>query len=83
MRESRTVQAKGCCAAHPARASSACQKLRSNAALCATSGVSPTKRLARAITSNAGGASATMALVMPVSWVMKGGTQTPAFIRLW
>ena len=31
----------------------------------------------------AGGAAATMALVMPVSWVMKGGIGTPVFIRLW
>ena len=31
----------------------------------------------------AGGALATMALVMPVRPVMKGGMRTPAFIRLW
>ena len=46
-------------------------------------GASPTKRLASAITCAAGGAAATIALVMPVSWVMKPGTRTPAFIRLW
>jgi hypothetical protein len=82
-RASRTVQAKGCGASQLARASSACQKPRSNGALCATSVVSPTKRRACAITSAAGGASATMALVMPVSCVMNGGMRTPAFIRLW
>jgi hypothetical protein len=35
------------------------------------------------ITSSAGGASASMALLMPVSCSMKGGTQAPLFIRLW
>jgi hypothetical protein len=46
-------------------------------------GTSPTKRPASAITCAAGGAAATIALVMPVSCVMNEGMRTPAFIRLW
>ena len=46
-------------------------------------GALPTKRAASAITLAAAGAACTMALVMPVSCVMKDGTQVSAFIRLW
>ena len=45
-------------------------------------GLPPTKRAASRITCSAGGAACTISLVMPVSWVMKGFTRTPAFIRL-
>jgi hypothetical protein len=39
--------------------------------------------MASCITARAGGALASMALLMPVSCSMKGGTQAPLFIRLW
>jgi len=58
-------------------------KLLSKAALCATMGLPATKRAASRITCSAGGAAYTISLVMPVSWVMKLFTRTPAFIRLW
>ncbi|MNV46900.1 hypothetical protein D3C71_1387470 [compost metagenome] len=81
-RDSSTVHANGCGAGRPARASSACQNLLSNEALCATMGASPTKRAASCITPAASGAAFTIALVMPVSWVMNDGIHTPVFIRL-
>ena len=82
-RDSSTVQANSWGAASPASASSACQNLLSNDALWATMGAAPTKRAASRITSAAGGAVRSMALVMPVSSVMKGETQAPVCIRLW
>ena len=56
--------------------------LRLARALCATMGASPTKRAASCITPAASGAAFTIALVMPVSWVMNDGIHTPVFIRL-
>jgi hypothetical protein len=35
------------------------------------------------MTARAGGARSSIALLMPVSCSMKGGTQAPLFIRLW
>jgi hypothetical protein len=57
--------------------------LRSNAALCATSGSSPTKSATSRITVATGGALRSMALLMPVSCSICAGIRTPAFIRLW
>jgi hypothetical protein len=51
--------------------------------LWATSGLSPTKSATARITSEAGGASRSMALLIPVRASMWAGTRTPAFIRLW
>ena len=85
-RDSRRVQTKEegwCAAGTPARSSSAVQKRRSNDALCATRGVSPTTRAASAITGAAGGAAATIALLMPVNDSMNAEMRTPAFIRRW
>ncbi len=82
-RDSSTVQAKAWGAGRSARASSAAQKRLSNEALCATMGASPTKRAASRITDSAGGAVSSMAGVMPVSWMMKGGSQAPVLMRLW
>jgi hypothetical protein len=66
----------------PARCISACQKPRSNEALCATSGQPAVKRASSAITSADGGALASISLLMPVRAWMCGGTQAPLFIRL-
>jgi hypothetical protein len=65
------------------RPNSASQNLRSNDALCATIGASPTKRLAAAIISSAGGASSIISLPMPVYASMNAGMRTPAFISDW
>ncbi len=77
------VQANSCTRERCTCCSSASQKRRSNDALWATSGCVPTKSAASRITSRAGGAARTIWLLMPVSASMKGGTHTPAFIRLW
>ena len=66
----------------PARCASERQKPRSKAALCATSGRPRVKRQTSRITCAAGGASRSMALLMPVSCSMKGLTQAPLCIRL-
>ena len=42
----------------------------------------PTTRAASRMTCSAGGAACTISLVMPVSWVMKLFTRSPAFIKL-
>ena len=72
-RDSSTVHANGWVAATPACCISAHQNLLSNDALCATMGALFTKRAASRMTSSASRASATMALVMPVSCVMNEG----------
>ena len=53
------------------------------ALLTATRGVLPTKAAASRMTWSAGGAARSMALLMPVSWVMFHGMLCPASIRLW
>jgi hypothetical protein len=65
------------------RPNSASQNLRSNDALCATIGASPTKRLAAPITSSAGGAPSIISLLMPVYASMNAEMRTPAFISEW
>ena len=84
-RDSSRVQAKrwASSGSHSARSASARQKPRSNAALWATSGVPCVKRSSSCMTARAGGARSSMALLMPVSCSMNGGTQAPLRIRLW
>jgi hypothetical protein len=58
------------------------QKPRSKLALCATRAQPRVNSATSCITWAAGGAVASMRLLMPVSCSMNGGTQAPLFIRL-